>query len=90
MNKGNKTWHSSAWSKKLGVIADNRTPATLIKTVVVTRARYIITQRTMAKGVGKIYTQGNNKTTVLGTPSSSSKSIAMFSFEELAASCISS
>ena len=61
MNKGNKTWHSGGWSKKLEVISDNKTAAFLGKTVAVTRARYIITQRTKAKGGGgKIYTWGNN------------------------------
>ena len=74
------------------VIADNRMAATLGKTVAVTRARYIITHRTRAKdGIGKVYTWGNNETTVLGTPSSPSKSIAMFfSQRTFAASCIAS
>ena len=83
MNKGNKSWHTGGWAKKLEVIADNRTNVTAGCTIAVTRARYIITQRTKVKGgIGKVYTWGNNETTALGTPSSPSRCITMFSFEE--------
>ena len=83
MNKGNKTWHTGGWQKKLGMIADNRYSVTAGCTLAVTRAHYIITQCTKAKGgVGKIYTWGNNESAMIGTPSAPSKSITMFSFEE--------
>ena len=50
MNKGNKTWHTGTWSKKLKTLADGKSKDCLGNITVQARAQYILARRNNFSG----------------------------------------
>ena len=50
MNKGNKTWHTGTWSKKLKTLADGKSKDCIDNITVQARAQYILARRNNFSG----------------------------------------
>ena len=51
INRGNKTWHTGTWSKKLKSLADEKVKLGIGNITVRTRAKYILSRRNNFSGL---------------------------------------